>query len=44
MLLYLKEVTNGDLPHNTWNSAQCCVAAWMGWELGRENVYMYIYG
>ena len=29
-LLYLKWITNKDLPYSTWNSAQCYVAAWMG--------------
>ena len=28
-LLYLKQITNKDQPHSTWNSAQCYVAAWM---------------
>ena len=40
-LLYLKWITNKDLPYSTWNSAQCCVAAWMGGSLG-ENGYMYM--
>ena len=35
-LLYLKWITNKDLLYSTWNSAQCCVAAWMGGEFGRE--------
>ena len=35
-LLYLKWVTNKDLLHSPWNSAQCYVAAWMGGEFGRE--------
>ena len=30
ILLYLKWMTDKDLPHSTWNSAQCYVAAWMG--------------
>ena len=42
-LLYLKWITIKDLPYSTWNSAQCCVAAWMGGSLG-ENGYMYMYG
>ena len=42
-LLYLKWRTNKDLPDSTWNSAQCCVAVWMGGELG-ENGYMHVYG
>ena len=28
--LYSKWVTNRALLCSTWNSAQCCVAAWMG--------------
>ena len=42
-VLYLKWITNKDLLDSTWNSAQCCVAAWMGGGL-RENGYMYMYG
>ena len=42
-LLYLKWKTNKDLLYNTWNSAQCYVAAWMGEGLG-ETGYLYIYG
>lgn len=34
MLLYLKRTTNRDLPHSTWNSAQCYVPAWVGAGLG----------
>ena len=41
-LLYLKWITNKNLLYSTWNSAQCCVAAWMGVGLG-ENGYMYMY-
>ena len=29
ILLSLKCITNKDLLHNIWNSAQCYVAAWM---------------
>ena len=42
-LLYLKWITKKNLLYNTWNSAQCYVAAWMGEGLG-ENGYLYIYG
>ena len=42
-LLYLKWIINKVLLHNTGNSGQCYVAAWMGREFG-ENGYMYIYG
>ena len=44
-LLYFKLITNKDLLYSTWNSAQCYVAAWMGWEEGLgENGYVYTYG
>ena len=39
ILLYLKRITNKDLLHSTWNSAQCYVAAWMG-----GDGYMLMYG
>ena len=42
-LLYLKWTTNKDLLYNTWNSAQCYVAAWMGGEFGREWVPIYVW-
>ena len=42
-LLYLKQITNKNLPYSTWNSAQYYVAVWIGGELG-ENGYMYMYG
>ena len=35
-LLYLKWITNKDLLYNTWNSAQCYMAAWMGVGFGGE--------
>ena len=35
-LLYFKWITNKDPLHSTWNSAQCCVAAWMGGQFGGE--------
>lgn len=34
-LLYLKWVVNRDLLYSAWNSAQCCVAAWMEIGSGR---------
>ena len=43
-LLYLKWITNKDLPYSTGNSAQCYVAAWMGGEFGGELIHVYIYG
>ena len=38
-LLYLKWITNKDLPYSTWNSAQCYMAAWMGGEFGGEWIH-----
>ena len=43
-LLYLKWITNKDLLNSTWNSAQCCMAAWMGREFGGENGHLHMYG
>ena len=40
-LLYLKWITNKNLLYSTWNSAQYCVAAWMGAEFGRERICVY---
>ena len=42
-LLYLKWIANKDLLDSTWSSAQCCVAAWMGGDLGDDG-YMHMYG
>ena len=42
-LLYLKWITNKDLLYSTWNSAQCCVAAWMGGGFGGEWIYVYVW-
>ena len=42
-LLYLKWITNKDLLNSTWNSAQCCVAAWMGGEFGGEWIHVYVW-
>ena len=42
ILLYLKWITNKDLPYSTWNSVQCYVAAWMGGEFGREWIHVYV--
>ena len=42
-LLYLKWITNKDLLYNTWNSAQCYVAALMGGEFGGEWICVYIW-
>ena len=41
-LLYLKWMTNRDLPHITGNSAQCYVAAWMGGEFRGEWIHVYV--
>ena len=40
-LVYLKWITNKDLPYSTGNSAKCYMAAWMEGELGREWVHVY---
>ena len=40
---YLKCITNQDLLYSTGNSAQCCVAAWMGGEFGREWIHGYVW-
>ena len=42
-LLYLKRITSKDPLHNTWNSAQCFVVAWMGGEFGREWIHVYVW-
>ena len=42
-LLYLKRITSKDPRHNTWNSAQCFVVAWMGGEFGREWIHVYVW-
>ena len=39
-LLYLKWITNKDLLYSTRNSAQCCVAAWMGKGFWGEWIYV----
>ena len=36
-------ITNKDLLHNTWNSAQYYVAIWMGGELGGEWIHEYVW-
>ena len=43
VLLYLKWIANKDLVYSTWNSAQCCVAAWMGRESGGEWIHVYVW-
>ena len=41
-LLYLKWITNKDLLHSTWNSAQRYVPVSMG-EVSGKNGYMYMH-
>ena len=41
-LLYLKQITSKGLQYNTWNSAQCYTAVWMGGEF-RGNGCMYMH-
>ena len=41
-LLYLKWITSKDLLYSTWNSAQWCVAAWMGGGFGGEWMLVYV--
>ena len=40
--LFLEWITNKDLLHSTWNSAQCYVAAWMGVGFGREWIHALV--
>ena len=42
-LLSLKWITNRDPLCSTGNSAQCCVAAWMGGESGGEWIHVYVW-
>ena len=43
-MLYLKWITNKDLPYSTQNS-QSCVAAWMEGVWGRMHIiYIYVCG
>ena len=41
--LYLKWLTNKDLPYSTWNSAQGSVAAWTGGEFGGEWIHVHVW-
>ena len=43
MLLYFRWITNKDLLYSTGNSAQCCVAAWVGGEFGGEGIHVYVW-
>ena len=42
-LPYFKRITNKDLLSSTENSAQCYVAAWMGWQFGGEWIHVYVW-
>ena len=42
-LLYLKLVNIKDLMYSTENSAQCYVAAWMGGQLERKWIHVYVW-
>ena len=35
--IYWRWITNEDLVYSTWDSAQCCVAAWMAGSWGRMD-------
>ena len=41
--IYWKWITNKDLVYSTWNSAQCCVAAWMEGSFGGEWLHVYVW-
>ena len=43
-LLYLKWITNKDLPYSAGNSAQCYVAASIGGEFRGEWIHLYMHG
>ena len=42
-LLYLKWITDKDPLYTIWNSAQCCMAAWIGGEFGAEWIHVYVW-
>ena len=42
-LLYLKWITNKVLLCSTRNSAQCCVATWIGGEFGEGWIHVYVW-
>ena len=29
--------------HGTWNTVQCCMAAWMGGEFGEEWIHVHLW-
>ena len=41
-LLYIKQMTNKDLPYSTGNSSQYSVMACMGKESKKEWIYVYV--
>ena len=41
-LIYLKWITSKELLNSTCNSAQCYVAAWMGWVFRGEQIHVYV--
>ena len=43
VMLYLKQITNKNLLHSTWNSVQCYMAAWMGGDSEGEWIHVYIW-
>ena len=42
-MLYLKWITNKVLLYSMKNSAQYCLAAWMGGEFGGEWIHIYVW-
>ena len=42
-LLYFKWLTNKNLLHSTWNSAQCSMPVWMGGEFMGEWIHEYVW-
>ena len=42
-LLYSKWITDKDLLCSTWNSARCCVPAWMGRGFVGEWIHVYVW-
>ena len=42
-LLYLKQITSKEPSYSTGNSAQCCVAGWMGGEFGVAWTHVYVW-
>ena len=42
-LLYSKWITKNDLLYSTWNSAQCCMPAWMGGGFEGKWIHAYVW-